>query len=137
MKYAFILFLAAFISCNSTSKNHKIKPDTCFTYIEFKNIYAGGYPPPPATSTAVRIIKDSLFEDTIEDKRVHRPDTTYFIGYNMTSLDPKDSTHRSNLKSKIDPTKDSLHVEYYPIRTDNLIRDYNITFPIRQAQRLR
>lgn len=126
-----LMILIAIFSCNSKSDRPKILPDTCFTQVTFKNIYAAGYPKPTNTATAVRVIKDTANIDG--DRVIHLLDTGYYLSYGVPIASPSDPTGRTPMKSILNPKDDSIRMVYYLITTKDIIVDYNKTDPYRPS----
>jgi hypothetical protein len=128
-----ILTIAAFFLVSCASKVKTIKPETVLTSIIFKDVYHGNA---VSGANAVRIIKDSAH---IDGERVtHQADTQYYAPITFTVPDPKDSTHKLNLKTH-DGKSDSLTIAYPPIpKLDangrpNILLDFQNTSPIPSA----
>ncbi len=114
-----ISILTVFLfSCSTKAK--RIKGDTCIVSILFKNPYNQNT---VSALASIRLVKDSVKVDEETEKAVHRADTTYFIELSIPVPDPKDSTHKTQLKTK--SGADSFVVRLAPITPKNILIDFN------------
>lgn|ERR1700676_4594634 len=110
MKY--LIFFAAFVtifSACATKKKKKHTPVPTKIVALFRNPYRNMF----GLDSVFRVIKDTTKEDE-DGNKTTSTDTIYYIPITSLIPNPKDSTHKTNLKTK-DGQNDSLELKYYPI----------------------
>jgi hypothetical protein len=126
MKYAsFLIVLAIFSACSSTSPKAHKKADTTITVAVFDNPYHDQFTPGLGLDSCFRIIKDSVHVG--EEKNTIVPDTVYYIRTVFPIYDKTDPTRTKKLKNKAGA--DSAIISFMPVSPRYIIYDFSIPTP--------